>query len=33
VQLAGRIWFISDQHGKYSIRKLASHLTVFRDVS
>lgn len=31
VEHAGRIWFISDQHGKYSIRKLAANLTVYRD--
>ena len=31
VQQAGRIWFISDQDSSYSVRKLASHLTVFRD--
>ena len=31
VHQADRIWFISDQDSRYSIRKLASHLTVYRD--
>jgi hypothetical protein len=31
VQHAGRIWIISDQDRKYSVRKLAAHLTVYSD--
>jgi hypothetical protein len=31
VRHSGRIWFISDQGRKYSVRKLAARLTVFTD--
>jgi hypothetical protein len=31
VQHPGRIWFITDQEKRYSVRKLAAHLTVYRD--
>jgi hypothetical protein len=29
----GRIWYISDRHKTYSVRKLASHFTVFEDAA
>lgn len=31
VKIAGSIWFICDQERKYPVRKLASHLTIYRD--
>ncbi len=31
VRHPGRIWFIRDQDGKYSVRRLPSRLTVYKD--
>lgn len=31
IQRSGRIWYISDRGSRYSVRKLAAHLTVYRD--
>jgi hypothetical protein len=31
IQMPGRIWYICQQNCRYSVRKLAAHLTVYRD--